>query len=292
MPTIDELMTQLTGACEHLYDIAWLRAHPIAQLVAMVAIPADATKDRAWQTHHTLIKMMDELNPGGRAPAMSREWRKHKLLRLRYVDGLPPQEVSDALAVSRRQYYRVHDEAMRALADMLMSQRDAAPNRGQLLRTEMERHARTLRPSQRAELQTVLDSALSLLHDRLSQRGVRVKSSLADNLPLLRADDKLFRQLLLGVMDYLVERVRNTTLNLSARTAPGGVQIDLMLPSALPHDKTAGAMFDELAALSGAQVTPMFTGDALYGFTIVQPTVEEACANTVLIVDDNDDTLE
>ncbi len=299
MQTIDELMTQLTSACEHLYDIAWLRAHPIAQLVALVAVPADATKDRAWQTHHALIKMMDELNPAGRAPALSREWRKHRLMRLRYVDGLPPQEVADALAVSRRQYYRVHDEAMRSMAEMLFTQRDAvlpvvSQEREQLLRTEMERHARATQQTQHAILQTVLDSTLSLLHDRLSQRGVRVQPGLAANLPMLRADDKLFRQLLLGVMGYLVERVRNTTLDLSAQTAPGGVQIDLMLSPALQHDEPMTTMFDELAALNGARVLPIHTDDMLSGFSIVQPAIEGAhiYATTVLIVDDNEDTLE
>lgn len=290
MPSLDDFTQQLADAYEHLYDIGYLGAHPINPLPLA---QGDSAKDRAWQTHHALIKVIDELNPGGRAPAMSREWRRHRLMKLRYVDGLSPQAVADALAVSRRQYYRVHDEAMRALAEMLLTQRGTPSQpaplaRDQLLRAELERHGRD---GQRASLPVIVDSALSLLHDRLSQRGLHVHATIPPALPDLRADEKLFRQLLLSTIDYLAERSSQARLELTATSAHDAVEMTLRITPALPNGQSQPVAFDELAIMNGARITPLISDDGLHGFVITQPMLSSD-KMPVLVVDDNEDTLE
>ena len=293
MSTLDDFTQQLASAYEHLYDIGYLGTHAFHLFRPAAAPQPDATKDRAWQTHHALIKVVDELNPGGRAPVMSREWRRHRLMKLRYVDGLLPQEVADALAVSRRQYYRVHDEAMHALAELLLTERGTpwhppALARDQLLRTELERYSDS---GERASLPVIVESALSLLHDRLSQRGLRVYATISSDLPDLRADEKLFRQLLLSMIDFLAERSSHASLELTASPAHDTVELKLCITPTLANSQSQPVAFDELAALNGALVTPLVSDDRLHGFVITQPTVNRD-KTPVLVVDDNEDTLE
>src|SRR5512135_2135756 len=108
----EEFVSQLTDAYEHLYDLVYLRTHPFIHLLG----DGIQRKDAAWQLHHLLINLIQDLDPGPGVPAFSREWRRHRLMMLRYIDGLTPQAVADQLAISRRHYYRAHGEAVDALA--------------------------------------------------------------------------------------------------------------------------------------------------------------------------------
>jgi CheY-like chemotaxis protein len=223
-------------------------------------------------------------------------------MRLRYVDGQPPQDVADALAISRRQYYRVHDEAIRALAEVLLARQPpqpaqmeeaATPNRLDLLRAERERHTQG---SQSALLAPVMDSALSLLADRLAQHRVRASLALSNDLLPLKADPKLLRQLLLGVTDFLVERARDAELRITAQAEDDALRIEMridpaanMRRAALSEDEQLTAC-EEMAALNNAQLATLVTGDVMYGFVLRAST--DAARSQVLVVDDNADTLE
>src|SRR5579859_6442617 len=84
---------QLANAYEHIYDLVYLRTHPLIDGFFHEA--ALSRKDNAWQLHHTLLDAIKELDPGPQAPPFSREWRRHRLMVLRYMDGLTPQMVAD-----------------------------------------------------------------------------------------------------------------------------------------------------------------------------------------------------
>jgi CheY-like chemotaxis protein len=303
MLTLEDLSRDLAAAYERLYDIAYLRAHPLDGLPTMTAHP---TQDRGWQMHHALIKAVDELNPGNHAPAMSKEWRRHRLMRLRYVDGLTPQDVADALAISRRQYYRVHDEAIHALAEAVLSrQPDAIPQRIQpapsdrleLLRAERELHGAD---NQAVQLAPVINSALSLLADRLIQHGIQIRLALPEALPALKADPKLLRQLLLSVTDYLVERADDAALHITTQGEEMTMHIQINIEPAAGVQRNAQgnereqlAACEELAALNGVTLTTLTTlatDDRVHGFVLRAPI--EAALPKVLAIDDNADTLE
>src|SRR5437868_9740050 len=103
-------ITQLAYAYEHISDLVYLRTHPLLDLLFRDS--ATSRKDQAWQLHHVLLDTIKELDPGPQAPAFSREWRRHRLMVLRYADGLTPQAVADQLAISRRHFYREHAMAI------------------------------------------------------------------------------------------------------------------------------------------------------------------------------------
>lgn len=296
MSALEDLSRDLSAAYEHLYDITHLRAHPLDGLPGMSSHP---TQDRGWQTHHALIKAIDELNPGNHAPAMSKEWRRHRLMRLRYVDGLPPQDVADALAISRRQYYRVHDEAIHVLAQAILAQQtqsdeSASSDRLELLRAERERHGAG---NHIIQLALVVNSALAMLEDRLTQHRVRNNLALSDALPPLKADPKLLRQLLLSVTDYLVERANDATLHVAAESDGDAMRIEISIEPTMSaqqasqsNEREQLAACEELAALNGATLATLIIGDVVRGFVLRAPI--EVAQPSVLAVDDNADTLE
>src|SRR5438034_1238660 len=102
---LKEFAIALTDAYEHLYDLVYLRSHPLINFFSD-AVNATTNKENAWNLHHALLKAIQELDPGPQVPTFSREWRRYRLMILRYVDGLAPQTVADQLAISRRHYYR------------------------------------------------------------------------------------------------------------------------------------------------------------------------------------------
>jgi hypothetical protein len=83
----DTFVKHLADAYEHLYDIVSLRSHPLTNLLVL---HTEARKEKAWQLHNLLLDVIQDLNPGAKAPVFSREWRRHRLMTLRYIDGLTP----------------------------------------------------------------------------------------------------------------------------------------------------------------------------------------------------------
>jgi CheY-like chemotaxis protein len=299
----DEFAEQIADAYEHLYDLLYLRSHPL--LDVLVPAPAQPDKKRARELHRTLLDAVDELDPGPQAPAFSHEWRRHRLLVLRYLKGLNPQAVADQLAVSLRHYYRVHKIAIEDVAELLwkrLAARQEAPeaspprqdvslSRLELLRLEAARMAQADRY---AQIGAVLQGVLPLLQEMLHHHRIDVRLALSEALPAVSIDRSMLRQMLLGTTSYLVERTEGAALCVSAEERETRVSLTLALdpPAAVqpgePEEvESRLASLDEMAALSGAHILPTYAGPAVVGFDLLLPTGER----TVLVIDDNEDVL-
>lgn len=112
-----EFISHITDAYKHLYDLVYLRTHPLVDI--LIASSSLTGKKRTRQLHRILLDVIEELDPGPQVPAFSHEWRRHRLMVLRYVRGLNPQAVADQLAIGLRHYYRVHDTAIEDVASLL-----------------------------------------------------------------------------------------------------------------------------------------------------------------------------
>ncbi len=327
MPTESEFKTLVAQAYEHLYDLVYLRCHPLADL--LIGGTALERKERAWKLHHLLLQALDDLDPGPGAPASSVEVRRHQLMVLRYADGLDPQTTADRLAISRRHFYREHEAALDAVARVLWQRYlDAAPrpllaetahppaDRAQLLRQEAERLAQTDRF---AYLHEVLPGVLSLLGGRLCQRNLALEILVSPATPPVGLDRNLLRQLLLAALSFLAERCTDASLTLAAdadethidvwlKIAPTSMPADPTLPAGAelveapsaipPFDKLRARSTDmeatlapvrELASLGQAEVSLLDPVGTLEGLALHLPRVPQ---RTVLVVDDNRDALE
>lgn len=308
--TEDQFVTLLAEAYEHLYDLVYLRTHPLTEW-----FPHDkgnSAKEHAWNVHHVLLDVIRELDPGPKAPVFSREWRRHRLLNLRYADGLSAQAVADQLAISRRHYYRAHDEAIKAIAGILWNRYSALPrstpdapapgatpssalvDRMELVRLEA---AQMSRVDQQTDIPAVLERILSLLSEQLQQHRLEVTRDIGSSVPKVAVDPRLFRQLLLGLAGYMVERARDATLICRVETAGAVARlcIEIAPPSAIQTSASADtnerlAALEELRALCNVAVTPQTDGAEIVGFAVDLPLFQEQ--RTILVIDDNDDILE
>lgn len=301
MQNLTAFVQQLTDVYEHLYDLVYLRTHPL--LPQLISGSAANRKDSAWELHHLLLSVIEDLNPGPTAPITSREWRRHRLLTLRYADGLPAAAVADQLAISRRHYYREHESALEAVAQVLWERGfgravEAAPiaadsadvERMELLRLEAARAAQTRRY---ARLDQVLSGVLGVIQDRLTGAGVTVMVDLPEALPQIMVEGMVLRQFLIGMLAALVDVSSAREWRLTAE--PRDEQLWLLVhgdPSPLAVDaellETRLADGAELTALSGAGIELVRQGRTVETLAFVLPLEPQA---TVLLVDDNEDTL-
>jgi CheY-like chemotaxis protein len=303
MPYKSEFISQIADAYRHLYDLAYLRTHPLVDVLTPSSLPA---KKKARRLHQLLLDVIGELDPGPQAPTFSHGWQRHRLLMLRYVKGLSTQGVADQLAISQRHYYRVHNTAIEEVGDLLWDRYQARQSSDQpveeetpgetpighleLLRLEAARIAQADRYTHVGD---VIENAIPILREMMHSRQLDVHLTLPRPLPGVSVDQNLMRQMVLGMLGYLVERAEEAEIQITVQLE--GAVAHLTLAVQPPHaiELTAGAedqlaAFEEMATLSGTHILPMRVGKTIVGFEVHVPTAERA----VLIVDDNEDVLE
>ena len=321
----ESFVAQVADGYEHLYDTVYLRTHPLMRLV-----PADerqSSKDVAWRLHHLLLDLIDELDPGADAPAFSREWRRYRLMVLRYCDGLHPQDVADRLAVSERSYYRELRDAIEAVATLLAERhpvsgdkpavssgdREESPqlDRMSLLRMEA---ARLASEERQAALGTVVANAVALVHDVCRDRGITVRTTLDEAMANVSVNRNALRQVLLGTLSHIIQSCTASgrfTEAASARSVEVGAamdqdSLDILVTVGdgdIPQDvPTANgddpaqrlAALHELGEAQGIDIIPLALGSyptwpQAWGFRLRLP---RRMTRTVLVADDNDDILD
>ena len=292
--TREDFGHRLQDAYRHLYDLTYLRTHPLLDYLVPAAVVS--RKERAWQLHRLLIEVIDELDPGLDSPQVTPEWRRHQLLVLRYQEGQGPQEIADALAISRRHFYRDHDAALAAIAELLWArQMQPAPaaNRMELLRRET---AALWQEEQGASLEQIIEALQGLFADVAHQNRVYFVPFVAPHLPRIALEPSLLRHLLIGMMGFLMQETTATTVRFAAEeVAPDRVQLSIILEGATSvpwsadpaHSERFGAV-TELAALNHVEIDRLDTPTGLVELRLRLPASQRP---TILVVDDNADTL-
>ncbi|RIK45356.1 MAG: hypothetical protein DCC57_16680 [Chloroflexi bacterium] len=314
----DGFVNQVADAYLHIYDLVYLRTHALTDLVTPQAgVPR---KKKAWLLHDVLLGLIDELDPGYQAPEDGREKRRHRLLALRYAEGLASKAVADALAISQRHYYREHDSALEAVASILWQRYGgaaAAPPTGNtdignteagdadpglatrqaLLRAEV---AQFHDFAQAARLDEVLAGVIDLARELTRAQGLRLTLELPPAAPPLPLDRTLLRQLLLGVLSYLGEQLATGEIQVRVQLEEEQQTVELVAVrgavsgDGAPPDLAAArrgeplATLYELAGLQGVALEPLDAAAGGFGYRLRLPSVPR---RTILLVDDNGDML-
>jgi CheY-like chemotaxis protein/predicted DNA-binding protein (UPF0251 family) len=301
-----DFIEHLNTAYDHLYDLVYLRTHPLTELLESDV--SQSSKERAWKLHHTLINVIHELDPGPKAPMHSHEWRRYRLMELHYIDGLDPQAVAAQLAISRRTYYRELKAAVEAIATILwdryralLTEKDKTPtpieeqetfSRLELLRLEAARLAQSGRV---ACLEDVIQGVLPLIKDVIEQRDLVINSESCNTYTDVSVNRVLLRQIVLEILGYFTEHTREASICLDAKVESATVHLSFTTdPSAAFRPRSPEEIQDWLSSLEqmGApghvQILPVKSGDSIVGFRLLLPTHSR---RTVLVIDDNEDVL-
>lgn len=284
-----EFVALVASAYQHLYDFVQLRTQPLADY--LLAGAELSPKERGWRLHHLLLEVIEELSPGQGAPVHSREWRRHRIMVLRYVDALDPQQVADKLAISRRQYYREHAAAIEAIAAILWNRGAAVPalpDHTELLHSEM---ARITQSESRSDVLEVIEGVLALLKRILDDSAVRIELALPPRLPTAGMGRNLLRQVMMGLLGHLANHTRHGTLRFTAHTVDGSLLLRIgVQPPLTQPPQTDDEWFRTLADMlqhNQGSIALLADNDG-QRFELRLPLDSDY---TVLVVDDNADML-
>ncbi len=301
----DEFVEYVSDAYGHLYDLVHLRNHPLTD--RLVPDPLMHRKDKAWQLQRILLEIINELDPGAQGPAFSREWRRHRLMTLYCIDGLDSQAVANQLAISRRHFYREFDAAIQSIASILWDRYPAQPetvtpavgptpqkipaNRLELLQLETTRLGNA---DHATYIDEVIKGALGVLQRTLQQHRLGVQLSIPNWIPDVAIEKSLLRQMVLGLLGYLMEGVKEADLHLVAQMQEQSVNLSLQIEPPLaanpkPDVQERLSAFEEMAAMSNTQIQPISKQQLIIGFEILLPV---RLQHTILVVDDNEDILQ
>lgn len=145
-----------------------------------------------------------------------------------------------------------------------------------------------------AQIGRVVATVLPLLSSLLGQHDLETELAIEDPLPSIATEQHVLKQVLLGILSYLIEHSQGAILRLSAHQSgevmclcaqvdpPGAIR-----PASPTEVQERLEAFSAMATLSGAEIQPLHSGQALVGFEMHFPIAQD----TVLVVDDNADVL-
>jgi CheY-like chemotaxis protein len=292
---MDELQwhDMVSSAYRSLYDFIALRQHPLNDYLLQGQIIDP--KERGWKIHNLLLKFIDELNPKGSSP-LSKEWRRHRLLVLRYIETMPPDQIATQLAISRRQFYREHHLAIAALVMLIQAQSTVpesipppeATNALHQELTRMEQHESS------ADFTETIHGILSVLDKILTASDIDVQVTIPPNIPLLSIGQNILRQVLMGIMGMFVGHYTKGRLSVDVVAHAQIVTIHLQtdpsanIPEAILMQNNLQAISEMIHFAKGELQLLRHNGAGVDGLSLTLPITE---SYTVLVADDNEDTL-
>lgn len=213
-----EFADQARDALNHLYDSVHLQSHP---LTTMLVDPAFGAAQRSKEMRRVLLNAIRSLRPAHGVPAQSADWRAYRILELRYIEGLPPREVMEAVALGKSQYYREQARAVDAVSAILwetwqahavddqpgadISASDVSPpNRALREQWAQQEVEQLLAGASREEIaiRPLLADLQSVIRSLASAKQVNVSFDLAHDFTVAEGDRALLRQTILNVVTY------------------------------------------------------------------------------------------
>jgi CheY-like chemotaxis protein len=294
-------------ALHHLHERAALEAHPLASLLG------DGPPLTGSALRRLLLKAIEQLRPEGRGDlpdpdhqlgSLTQAWRRYRFLVLRYVEGKGFDEISRELNVSSRQGYRDHAGALGALVTVLWDRQTASvaatpgPSADLWVRDRLEAEvARFGRAVDAApsSLGGALQSALGTVQEMAQRQRVTFESRLPSDLPPVRVDRTVLRQILLRILVSILETSQNTHVAIAGTVASGRVSVQFAT-AAPPVGEMAPAFGSQARAslAVGAHLAAMHWGRLTstarpWPLVELELSLSPATQPVVLVVDDNPD---
>ncbi len=287
-----DFVAQVTSAYRHLYDFVQLRTHPLAD--ALIDTSKLTPKERSWELHQLLLGVIDELSLGDSSPINSGEWRRHKLMVMRYINALEPQQVADQLSISRRQYYREHTLAIETLAEILWERRRKVATTPPSGRAEMVQIevARLSQNEQSAAVIEVVDAVLGLLRNLMHDNAICTQVNFPPRLPVVGISRSLLRQVLMSILGTLAKEMHDALFEFSAHLSPSELTLLIDIGSNVQIPAWEGTEWfttvHEMLAVNQGNLIVKSERSGVCTFAL---TLSISREHTILAIDDNIDML-
>lgn len=301
----DEYWRALRGALRNLYDHAALRRNALAPLLALAA------PERGVQ--EILLEAVQALAPQRGAAVQSDARRTHQVLQHRYVEQFSQSEVADSLALSERQLRRQEQLAIRTLGEHLRIRyalpieiasppepRDAAgevddeslePVPSEHFEEEIERLQQET-PLEVLDISELVGSVIETLQPLLQRLDLAIDNHIDAGLPGVSANAVALRQALMIALAALARATEGRSILVEAEARGETLHMRLRAASSGNFEEFAAgeslAMAKRLLALSGGELTITPQEQEVE----VEVTLPTAQTVTILIIDDNQDSLQ
>jgi CheY-like chemotaxis protein len=241
----NEFEQQVRDVLANLYDYAALETHPLA---AVFPKPPDVRCSRAEHLRRLLLQEIERLRPPGRELTPdSVGSRPYLILHARYVRGESLQDLQGRLSLSARQLRREHGRAVRAVAALLWERAvpgqvdaaavpDVGPGGARL--GAMFQSYDVVRES--LDVGQVVRGVADILQRRVQSAGAELRLAWDGDLPPVRADRVILRQILLSLIGHALHVRSKGDITLGAEVRGGWLALILSFAADEPAMAMAG----------------------------------------------------
>jgi CheY-like chemotaxis protein len=285
-------------ALVNLYEPGKLRASP---LVGLLCLQHDQNPAAALQ--RVLLAAIEALKPAADVPPEARAWRSYRVLFHRFTEQCTQVEVARTLGFSERQLRREEQQAVRVLAEYLWRrygvefralEADATSGLETSSREQELAWLGKSLPPGTAVLSDVIAAVLRLVSALAEDLGVRLEATLPTQLLPAAMEPAALRQALLNALTPAIRAASHGTVRISAQG--DGCEITILVRVQRHPAHGTALSQDDVECLEMARDLLTLGGGALvvsleraFTVTITLPAAGQA---TVLVIDDNVDTLQ
>jgi CheY-like chemotaxis protein len=313
-----EFARSVQDCLDHLHDLAFLEAHPLAGLLdgSGQAVTGEALR-------RVLVEAIDRLRPvGGTANlAASVEWRRHRYLRLHYEEGLTLHQAARSLDISPRQASRDQQQGVDTVARLLWVRRsrlrpgspqtlessallDNDPSTGGTARPAFEDEVSQLariEDQTSADVEQTVRGVIATIASLASERGISLEAAPLDTVSPVLVSRTALRQTLFSLLSYVVELPGVDQVWISAADTARGVELSLDVrrwkgrpDRPLTHARGVSAAGDLLEAgrrLLESQAGAVEVHHHPDGELTIELLIPPVPSRQVLVIDDNPDVV-
>lgn len=239
----DAFVDLVRDALLHLHDASRLQMHPLAQRVT--AQTGHDVVLRGKLLVRDLLDTIRILRPGAGTPSDSLAWRAHRILELRYIEGLSARQVMEELALSKTQYHRDHGRALEAVASALRERwglvgppaiATAPQSRESLVLRETEQLVVQMSLEQH-NLVALLDDLIGLFRQPIVESRTRLSLRVSPDVSAVYGDRVALRQIFVILLESALGRSAGGAIDIALQVR--GDAVEISVTASAPTERSA-----------------------------------------------------
>lgn len=282
---------QVRDCLVQLYDFTALQTNPLSSQLA----PDLTGLQRIQMVRRVIIETVEQLKSRETVGIPSRQDRVYSLLLMRYIEGLPIQEVLEQLALSERQFYREHHRAIQAVSQLLWDRLKTSQPQDNVIsmKSEVQRLSRQS-SSTTIDVEALLSGVIAANANLAERHQITIHLRPLQPFGGFIVHQAVLRQTLIWMLSQIITHIpAGSDVALSAASVDHNPVINFEItgpatPVSMLHETlTNSSTITEFLAILQGTITIAKTAGATY---LVQFQLQRQ-RQVILVIDDNPDVV-